>query len=369
MHYRECLSKLYSLAEKRIPKHGLDNMKRLLFYLDHPEKRNAYVHIAGSNGKGTAAMQMAESLQYGGRQVGLFTSPHISSFRERICINGRMISEEDAASGLNRIFSLIQAHNLDVSYFEVATALAFHYFSRQGVDIAVLETGLGGRYDATNVALPLVSVITSISLEHTDVLGDTIDKIAYEKAGIIKPNTPVVIGPTVPLDVVEPIAKGLRAPVIQCHGHIAKRALDTLGLRYDPKGLSARLPCRFEQIGRFILDTAHNPEACRFLIKNIKARFPGKKIRCVFGFSKNKTLEDVLNALGPYITEFIMFDCRHPRLLPAKLLHETALNLGYKSSILKTVDIDGELILVCGSFYILSEIRKQLGLCDVRDFE
>ena len=250
MNYQQCLKKLYAIGKERVPKNGLETIKDLLSHFDHPEKKCQFIHIAGSNGKGTAAFQIAESLHLAGHRVGLFTSPHIFCFRERIRIGSELISEEKVTALLSRIFEA----NLPASFFDIVTCAAFLYFVEQNVDIAIVEVGIGGKADATNVVHPLISVITSISLEHTEILGDTIEKIAFEKAGIIKEKTPVIIGPSVPRTVIDKVAESLNAQVTVCEQNIAKCALDLLGWSYDPNGLFHRSFCRFEKVGRYILD-------------------------------------------------------------------------------------------------------------------
>lgn len=173
-------------------KEGLENIEALLTIVGNPEKKLKAIHIAGTNGKGSVAHFTASYCQERGFKTGLFTSPHLVDFRERIRIDGRMITEEQVLVFFHRFKP--EFDKLEPSFFEMTTALAFWFFAEQKVDIAVIEVGLGGRLDATNVLKPLLSVITNITLEHTQLLGDTVAKIAFEKAGIIKKDTPVVIG-------------------------------------------------------------------------------------------------------------------------------------------------------------------------------
>lgn len=173
-------------------KEGLGNITDFCTILDNPQTRFAIIHVAGTNGKGSVSHMLASVLQSAGYRVGLFTSPHLVDFRERIRINGQPISEQEVVEFVALHGEKMKAMGL--SFFEMTTAMCFDYFARQGVEIAVIETGLGGRLDATNIVTPLLSVITNIGLEHTHMLGDTIAKIAAEKAGIIKRERPVVIG-------------------------------------------------------------------------------------------------------------------------------------------------------------------------------
>lgn len=173
-------------------KEGLENIEALLDIVGNPEKKLKAIHIAGTNGKGSVAHLTASYCQERGLKTGLFTSPHLVDFRERIRINGKMIAEEQVLAFFQRFKP--EFDKLEPSFFEMTTTLAFWFFAEQKVDIAVVEVGLGGRLDATNVLRPLLTVITNITLEHTQLLGNTIAKIAFEKAGIIKKDTPVVIG-------------------------------------------------------------------------------------------------------------------------------------------------------------------------------
>lgn len=202
MTYQQTLDYLYAsqpafhLVGASAYKPGLDNTYRLMEHLGNPHERLRAVHVAGTNGKGSTSHLIAAVLQEAGYHVGLFTSPHLVDFRERIRINGQMIEEQVVVDFVaeNRLF----LDELQPSFFETTMALAFSHFAQQQVDIAVIEVGLGGRLDSTNILMPLVSVITNIGIDHTEFLGSTLQQIASEKAGIIKPNTPCVIGETHP---------------------------------------------------------------------------------------------------------------------------------------------------------------------------
>lgn len=173
-------------------KEGLENIETLMEIVGHPEKKLRTIHVAGTNGKGSVTHLLSSFYQEKEVKVGLYTSPHLLDFRERIKINGEMISQEAVVSFFDRFQT--EFERIEPSFFEMTTALAFYYFAECNVDIAIIEVGLGGRLDATNVILPDLSIITNISLDHTQLLGDTLAKIAGEKAGIIKPRTPVLIG-------------------------------------------------------------------------------------------------------------------------------------------------------------------------------
>lgn len=183
---------MYQKKGKKAIKKNLINIRLLCEYLEHPEQQLRSIHIAGTNGKGSTAHGIAAILQQTGLKVGLYTSPHYKDFRERIKINGQFIEEQSIIEFVQRHKRAIE--RIQPSFFEITVALAFDYFVQQKVDIAVIETGLGGRLDSTNIIQPILSVITNISYDHTQLLGNTLEAIAGEKAGIIKENTPVVIG-------------------------------------------------------------------------------------------------------------------------------------------------------------------------------
>lgn len=200
-------------------KEGLENIEALLEAIGHPERKFKTVHVAGTNGKGSVSHLLSSFFQEAGFKTGLFTSPHLLDFSERIRLNGRNIDQEYVVLFFERNDEKIK--EIEPSFFEITTALAFDYFAQNQVDMAVIETGLGGRLDSTNVLAPVLSVITNISLEHTALLGNTIAKIAEEKAGIIKPHTPVVIGESHPesLPVFQAVATERHAPLTVADAH------------------------------------------------------------------------------------------------------------------------------------------------------
>ena len=188
--FKKYLDSLYSLQRRGI-KLGLDHTEQLLSFCNNPHRKFPTIHVAGTNGKGSTCAYIETILRQNGYKVGLYTSPHLLNFNERIRVNGRYIPNKQILHFLDNFFDEI--NKIKSTFFEVTTVMAFDYFCKKGVDIAVIETGLGGRLDATNVISPKVSVVTSISKDHTDILGDSLEKIAYEKAGIIKRNTPLII--------------------------------------------------------------------------------------------------------------------------------------------------------------------------------
>ena len=187
---------MYQRDGKAAYKDNLDNTLTLDEYFHHPHKKFQSIHVAGTNGKGSVSHMLASVLQQAGYKVGLYTSPHLKDFRERIKINGQMIPENDVVSFFDQHKEIFET--IKPSFFEMTVALAFDYFAQKQIDIAVVEVGMGGRLDSTNIIQPELSVITNIGFDHTLFLGDTLEKIAKEKAGVIKENTPVIIGETQP---------------------------------------------------------------------------------------------------------------------------------------------------------------------------
>lgn len=220
MDYQQTIDYLFS----RLPmfsrigaaayKADLSNTVRLLEELGNPQHKFKSIHIAGTNGKGSTSHMLAATFQTAGLKTGLYTSPHLKDFRERIKIDGEMVEEDFVIDFTQRIQLLIE--EIEPSFFEITVAMAFEYFARQKVDIAVIEVGLGGRLDSTNVITPALSIITNIGRDHMNILGDTLEKIAFEKAGIIKPGIPVIIGETTPATkgVFEKIAADKNAPIV-----------------------------------------------------------------------------------------------------------------------------------------------------------
>lgn len=210
--YNTCLKWLFELERAGI-KYDLNNITTLLNFLGNPQDSFKAIHIAGTNGKGTVASIVNSILIQAGKNTGLYTSPHILDFRERVLVNGKKISKKYIIEFTNRLVPLIE--KIKPSFYEVNTAMAFDYFKLKKVEYGVVETGLGGRLDSTNILTPILSIITSISIEHTEYLGDTIEKIAFEKAGIIKKGVPCVVSKLVPaaLDVIKKRANELDADV------------------------------------------------------------------------------------------------------------------------------------------------------------
>ncbi|HEY7532637.1 MAG TPA: folylpolyglutamate synthase/dihydrofolate synthase family protein [Nitrospiraceae bacterium] len=266
MNYTESIAYLYGLQKHGI-KLGLETMLALLARMGSPQARFQSVHIAGTNGKGSTAAMVAAMLQAEGYRVGLYTSPHLVDFRERIKIGGRMIAEEHV-SQLTQHINQSCRQDLSPTFFEFTTAMAFQHFADSAIDVAVVEVGLGGRYDATNVLQPVVSAITTIALDHQEYLGSTLAAIAWEKAGVVKPHVPIVIGrlDKEPAEVIGEIAEGQQAPLHELNRHfwITGNSPD----RFDYHGMTSRyeaLSCPLA--GRHQLDNA----ACALAIAEVLA--------------------------------------------------------------------------------------------------
>jgi dihydrofolate synthase/folylpolyglutamate synthase len=346
---QSALEALYGL-ERRKNKLGLEGTRMLLEGLGHPERRFLAVHVAGTNGKGSTCALIDRVLREAGRRTGLFTSPHLVDFRERIRVNGRWADETRLFQMLERIQALPEAS--ERTFFEITTALGFEYFAAENVEWAVVEVGLGGRLDTTNVLEPEVCAITSIGLDHTEILGDTIEAIAYEKAGIIKPGVPVVVAAGIPAaaravialeredevliadppsmfactprdKAVEQLAvHGI--PAAAHHGAnyaTALRVLEVLERRgvHLPKpaierGLwLAKWPGRLEpapRAQRLFWDGAHNPEGARALAAawlEADLAAPGA---VVLALSRDKDVDAMLEALAPLVSNATVFATR-----------------------------------------------------------
>ncbi|GLE09887.1 hypothetical protein PINS_up021826 [Pythium insidiosum] len=332
--YERLLQRLYQVNRFTAVKLGIENMKQLNEAFGDPTSQYPIVHVAGTNGKGSVSLKVAKALERSGYRTGLFVSPHVSCFRERIQINGELISEAQVCEHLAQIFNVSAQFRIPATFFEITTMLAFQHFAKQRVDCVVLETGLGGRLDATNIVHPAVSVITSIGMDHTRILGGTIDAIAREKAGIIKRHTPVVIGPNVPLDVMQQFADAADAPLIRVDSlddfdddfnaentAIARATCEQLNALTMQQPLTVKLsnprvqsalesrpPCRFQVLHvvrpnsnekkvTIVLDVAHNMPAFEKLMHTLRQRFPTQRYRFVCGFSADK---DIAKVMDPY---------------------------------------------------------------------
>lgn len=389
---------MYQLAGEKAYKNDLSNVKLLADYLSHPQKDLKTIHVAGTNGKGSTSHMIASMLQEAGYKVGLYTSPHLKDFRERIKINGSMISEEAVCSFFQQHQPFFEKNQL--SFFEMSVGLAFTYFKQQKVDIAVIEVGLGGRLDATNIITPLVSVITNIGFDHMKFLGNTLPKIAFEKAGIIKPKIPVVIGEfhkeTYPVfekkatkcncqifnafeldsDLTSDLkgnyqAKNLKTAiktieVIRLKGYkITEKQLKTGLLNVvNNTGLQGRWQT-LRQNPTVICDTAHNREGLQYVMKQLQEQ-TYNKLHMVFGTLADKNLK---NLLPLFPKEAIYYFCKpdNQRGLDAKKLQieagkfslagETYQSVNQALEAATSMANQKDLIFVGGSTFVVAEVQ------------
>lgn len=380
-------------------KKDLDNIVHLSAFLGNPHNNFKTVHVAGTNGKGSTSHMLASILQEAGYKVGLYTSPHLKDFRERIKINGLEISEAEVVSFINSNRSYFEENKL--SFFEMTVGLAFNYFSQEKVDIAIIEVGLGGRLDSTNIITPEVSVITNIGLDHTEMLGNTLEKIAAEKAGIIKRNVPVVIGEfqeeTYP--VFRKMAKNLSSEIhlasstaIQLEtdlkgayqknnsktAYVAAQLLKTKGFEITENHIrngllsiisNTGLQGRWQQINespKVICDTAHNKEGLKYVVAQLENE-SFSKLHIVLGFVSDKKLENVL-PLFPKNATYYFCKPGIPRGLDEKVLFLEALQFGLKGAAYPNVKEaygaalneadDTDLIFIGGSTFVVADVLK-----------
>jgi len=406
LSYREALNYLYSLTNYEMKAASayapqffdLRRVQRLLDALGNPERRFKSLHIAGTKGKGSTSAMLASILNAGGYRTGLYTSPHLHSFRERIQVNEALISEADFAHLAAQLHVLAEADK-ELTTFEVATALAFAYFAQAGVEVAVVEVGLGGRLDATNVIVPIVSVITTIGHDHMHILGRTLALIAGEKAGIIKEGVPMVSAPQAraALAVIEQVSAQKRAPLhlvgqewhwqgahhaLECQQFSASRraghpapygslsyedlclpllgkhqlrnaavVLETIevlrgaGIPVSEQAVRQGLrrvlwPARFEIMGRdpyFVVDGAHNVDSARVLARTLHEYFPGRHPLFVLGILSDKDIPAILHQLLPQGQGAILVHPRHPRAADPRQLQQQAVPYGIATEIVEDV--------------------------------
>ena len=307
----------------------------MLDALGRPERHFVSLHVGGTNGKGSTCAFLAAELEARGLRTGTYSSPHLVSVCERITLNGTPIGEDAFAEWVSVLLPHIE--RLDASFFEAMTAIAFADLAARGADVAVVEVGLGGRLDATNVLTPLVSVVTKIALEHTDYLGNTLEAIAREKAGIAKRGVPFVTGepdariravlqaeaerigasPVVPVDTArrpQPDARlGLRGSYQIANAWVALAALNQLPPPFGPAGDGipasferAHAPGRFDVRGRWIFDVAHNPDGMRVLVDTLREQHPARPMHAVVGIRNDKEWRPMLDLLAPKVDRLVL---------------------------------------------------------------
>lgn len=405
MNYQETIDYLYNSTPlfqnvgKDAYKEGLETTLALDEYFGHPHRRFKSVHVAGTNGKGSTSHSLASVLQCEGYKVGLFTSPHLRDFRERIRIDGRMISEEYVVDFVERYREVFEP--MHPSFFELTTAMAFKYFADEGVDIAVVEVGLGGRLDCTNIISPLVSVITNISFDHVQLLGNTLENIAGEKAGIIKRGIPVVVGEMVEetRPVFEAKAREMGAelisaeelkwdgqmPVFELQGDYQEKNLRTIlatiqvlrrtqkisdeavqeGLRSvcERTGLMGRWQTLREQ-PKTVCDVGHNTGGFEYIVRQL-ARQKYRTLRIVIGMVNDKDINGVLSML-PKGAEYYFTRAKVARALLPEELQEKAAEHGLKGRCYQSVEdaydaavADAkadDFIFIGGSCFVVAEV-------------
>jgi len=389
---------MYQNIGKVAFKKDLTNTIALSKHLNNPEKKFKSIHVAGTNGKGSSSHMIASVLQEAGFKVGLYTSPHLKDFRERIKVNGNVVSKQFVIQFIKRNKTFLENHRL--SFFEMTVGMAFEYFAKQKVDIAIIEVGLGGRLDSTNIITPEVSVITNIGLDHTQFLGDTLELIAHEKAGIIKPNVPVVIGETQKetRPVFRKIAKENNTPIYFADQTIKKTyesdlkgsyqsnniktvvqtliVLERLGFNTSEKQIIKGLKNVVKNTGllgrwqilqygpKIICDTAHNKEGLSYVMQQLeKETF--KKLHMVIGMVNDKNIDSVLD-LFPKKAMYYFCKPDIPRGLDAEILKQHFIGKGYKGNAYQSVNEALEfakkqakndaLIYVGGSTFVVAEI-------------
>jgi dihydrofolate synthase / folylpolyglutamate synthase len=393
MHYREAIDWLFSTQMFGI-KLGLDGVRLLLReYLAFPAHGVKVVHVAGTNGKGSTCAMIDGIARASGRRCGLFTSPHLIDYRERIKVSGQDIPEAECAAMLTELREICKRMECHPTFFEISLALAMKWFRECGCEMIVLETGMGGRLDATTAVPADVCVITPIGLDHTQWLGETIEAIAGEKAGIIEPGKPVVSAPQqpavrfvlekeanerrAPLEfVVEPLS-GYAIPLSGEHQRwnaaLALAALHKAGIPLNPdivrSGFSlVSWPGRFEKIrDGVILDGAHNPHSAQVLAETWKSGFPGIKPTLVFSAVAAKDVGGILEILAPLAARIHLCPVATPRALTseelAAYLPEGApphrIFPDFRSAFASAVTHEAP-VLVAGSLFLVGEARAWL---------
>ena len=386
MTYEESLNYLNWLAVFGI-KEGLQRIKALAEKLNQPQNFYETIHVTGTNGKGSVCAMLAEILKADGKTVGLFTSPHLESYCERIKINGENISENDFAAQIE----LVKNCNVECTHFEALTAAAFNYFKQRQVDIAVIEVGLGGTLDSTNIITPKISVITNVALDHENILGN-IESIARNKAGIIKPNVPVVTGATgLPLEIIREVADKNNSPLYE----VNEPADVKLNLRGDYQKFNAALAIqtakvfgiadekiftalervtwagRFEivdtKFGKVIIDGAHNPDGATALRQSLDKDFPTGKRVWLFGALADKNFDEMIKILFRRDDFVIVTPPNSERAATAEILCKRLTENGIENISIKNLHKAVEKFLhfdrikiAAGSLYLIGDARAKI---------
>lgn len=360
---------------------GLERISAILELLGNPQDNLKCIHVAGTNGKGSVCAIIATILDQAGIKVGLYTSPHIFNYTERIQINGCRISEDDFAKYVFNICELADKNKIHLTEFEILTAVMFKYFSDKNVDVVVLETGLGGRFDATNVIKKnLCSIITHIDLDHTERLGNTRSKIAFEKAGIIKPDCPIFTSEgyeeikdradelnslfvmVAPFEDTNNLA--LKGTCQQANLSLALAAVRFLFKQIPEQLIQKALrevkhPCRFQLCeNNLIIDASHNPNGAIALRESLDFYYPNERRCFVFGCLKNKDYKQMMEILFSQGDEIYFYHFNNPNSCTIQELQTTCEFPSHKFTSLEELP-QNCLKIVCGSFYMLNEIIPQ----------
>jgi len=399
VNYPEALAWLYGTQDRGI-KLGLERVRAFLEALGWEEGGKRFLHVAGTNGKGSVCAMLDSICRAAGMRTGLFTSPHLISFRERIRLNGEMAGKEEIAEELTRIRGACEREAIQATFFEITTALALELFRRHGMEVIVLETGLGGRLDATNVVRhPDVTVITSVGLDHTQLLGGTLREIAWEKAGIIKPGVPVVTGRlpeeaaavvtavaaergaelTVVSEEMSDHAVALKGAHMRLNAALVGRTLVAAGLNLRSECVAEGLksviwPARFQHTAvgnrEFILDGAHNPEAARRLAETWREEYGERKPGVILGIVRDKDAGGICAELAAVARSFTVVPVRSPRGGPAEGLAEIA-GQWRPCRVCQSLEeaiataTPGETpTLITGSLFLMGEALVALGLAE-----
>lgn len=390
-------------------KNGLENTRALLEALGNPQRKFRCVHIAGTNGKGSTAAFTERALREAGYTTGLYTSPYLIRYNERVQVCGVPIADEDLVEIMEFIAAkvdILVKNGIYPTTFELGTALAFEYFARRGVDVAVVEVGLGGRFDSTNVITPAVSLIAAIGLDHVKVLGDTVEQIAFEKAGIIKPGVPAVVQAQAEniLDVfrVATDERGCELTIAQapesitesphgarftlngeeyeiglCGRHqllnasLAIAGLKKLGVPSAAikRGLAlAKWPCRLEWVNGALIDGAHNPQGAQALRDYLDAYFPGESVTLVTGMMHDKQMDEVARILAPACKRVIATAVSgEPRAALPEELQALYASLGVHTQTAPEITAATDMAMkfdgikvFAGSLYIAGAVREYL---------
>lgn len=389
---QEMLNRLYATQMFGI-KLGLDGIARLLSESGCLPTPARVIHVAGTNGKGSVCA-MAESVARCGKvRTGLFTSPHLVRFNERIRVNGKMISDADIERQLRYLFNITANWEHQPTFFEMTLALALLHFREENVELIILETGMGGRLDATNAVPKHAAVITPIGLDHSQYLGHTLAEIATEKAGIIQRKTPVVAAQQED-EVCRVLDDRAHAQETQvqyittpapwecrlCGDHqrmnaaLSLAALNVAGFHFSDEVIAEGLRTvqwagRFEEVlPQVIMDGAHNPHATRVLADTWQKKFPQQKALCIFAASADKDIRSVVDLLKPLIAEWILPPVDSPRISPPEETAQILFNAGITAY--RTVPTLAEAfegiqcapcpVLICGSFFLLGEAKALL---------